>query len=49
MCVLLTYFQGPPKPTFGPTLDLLECLGFSGASSLVEGAMKPMLVQPCKP
>ena len=33
-CVLLTYFWptfwDPLKPTFGPTFDLLEFLGFSG-------------------
>ena len=28
--ILLTYFQGPPKPILGPTFDLLEFLGFSG-------------------
>ena len=28
--LLLTYFQDTPKPTFGPTSDLLEFPGFSG-------------------
>ena len=31
--LLVTYFQGPPpKPTFGPTFDLLEFSGIVGAS-----------------